>query len=103
MGNIRPTQEQLIKWTQEFQNDRVLAHFYDQIAKVINFATPVITVSVKDGNLVATSRYDEKTQRYINEIEREKNMYIRTAYSHLFEHGFLIKNFPIHFESPDQG
>ena len=89
MGNIKPTQEQIIRWSEEFQNDRVLAMFYMQFTKVLELVIPKYTISEKDGKTVATATYDADILNLLKRIEREKNDYIKVRYKHLIDEGVL--------------
>lgn len=89
MGNIKPTQEQIIRWSEEFQNDKVLATFYDTMTRIVQVATPCFIVSEKDGKTVVTHKYDDATEIRLKIVEAHKNDYIKVRYKHLIDEGVL--------------
>lgn len=89
MSNIKPTEEQIIRWKEEFINDRVLVEFANQFARVLELAVPRFTISEKDGNLVSTVIYEAQTLNLLKHIERQRIEYINFHYKHLIDEGYL--------------
>ena len=89
MGNIKPTQEQIIRWSEEFQTDQVLATFYDTMTRIVEAATLCFIVSEKDGKTVVPPKYDDATEKRLKTVESHKNDYINIRYKHLINEGFL--------------
>lgn len=89
MSNIKPTEEQIIRWKEEFINDRVLVQFANQFARVLELTVPRFIISEKDGNLVSTPIYEAQTLNLLKHIERQRIEYINYHYKHLIDEGYL--------------